>query len=416
MGVTIVVQLVLVPLYLDHLGKEKFGVLAMILAMNNYAAIGITWLSGGMARILAERSAVGDIEGFRSGYAFAKWLYVMYATLAVLVFWLVAPWVLPHVFEDNEVVTALMLACLYLILMYEYNADRAAFTARHWQAKNNLNEIIGQMVFAVGVLVGLQVELGLPGVIAAQIAGILTIRILAWFYWRKDAYQLTWMASIPGFRDLWHRVSGKMGRGYVIYGILLLTLQADVLLLGWLSNPETVANYYLLWRIPEVIILILWRIPGSYGPFLVAMDARGELKSLQQNYKRGLYLMMGAAGLAAILYGTIGRWIVTTWVGSNAPEGHLPYLLAASAMFFLAVIRWPAGLSYSLINTKPLICIAALELGAKVSLVLTLFKSFGYLTPMLATTIVHGLLVFYLYLWLGRNTTSVVSNRSMNAD
>ena len=32
MGVTIIVQFVLVPLYLEHLGKEKFGILAMIMA------------------------------------------------------------------------------------------------------------------------------------------------------------------------------------------------------------------------------------------------------------------------------------------------------------------------------------------------------------------------------------------------
>ena len=415
MGVMIVVQLVLVPLYLTHLGKEKFGILAMIMAATTYAAIGVGWLSGGMARIMAERAAVDDIEGFKTAYAFAKWLYVGYAILAVLVFWLVAPTLLPNALKNKETLTALLLACIYLTLLYEYNADRAAFNARHWQAKGNLREIIGQIVFAAGVLFGLYAGWGLPGVVAAQIAGILTVRALAWYYWRNDAWQLTWMKSIPDFKVLWNRVSGKMGHGYVVYGVLLLTLQADVLLLGWLSSPETVANYYLLWRIPEVVILLLWRIPGSYGPFLVAMDTKGEHESLQKNYNRGLYLIIAAAGIAALLYATAGSWIVSVWVGENAPEGYLPYMLAASAMFFLGVARWPSGIAYSLVNTMPLICILGTELVGKLVLLLLLFNKFEYLTPMLATTIVHSMLIFYLYLWLGRNSISVTLNKNQKS-
>ncbi len=404
MGVTIIVQLVLVPLYLSHLGKEQFGILAMLMAANSYAAIGITWLSGGMARILAERAAVEDVEGFKAGYAFAKWLYVSYAVLAVGMFWMVAPWLLPNALKDVEIFNAIVLASVYLVLLYEYNADRAAFNALHWQAKGNLCEIIGQAAFAAGVVAGLYVGWGLPGVIAAQIAGMLTTRFLAWRFWRQDDWQLRWTKSIINFNELWRRVSGKMGRDYVIYGILLLSLQADVLLLGWLSNPETVANYYLLWRMPEVLILLLWRIPGTYAPFLIAMDTRAEHKELQKNYNRGLYLMVGVAALAAVIYGSMGNYIVKMWIGENAPDGHLPYILAASAMFFIAVAKWPSGIAYSLVNTTPLNQITALELVAKLIFVFFYFSDFGFFTPVLAITIIHGLLVFYLYLWLGKNT------------
>jgi O-antigen/teichoic acid export membrane protein len=407
MGVTIIVQIVLVPLYLSHLGKEKFGILAMIMAANSYAAIGVGWLSGGIARILAERAAVDDVEGFKAGYAFAKWLYVGYALLAVAIFWIVAPWLLPNSLKDNEVVWALVLASVYLVLLYEYNADRAAFNARHWQSKGNLREVVGQCVFAAGVLGGFHAGWGLPSVIAAQIAGILTTRFLAWCFWKRDPWNLTWMKSIANFRQLWARVSGKMGREYVAYGVLILTLQADVLILGWLSNPETVANYYILWRIPEVVILLLWRIPGSYGPFLIANDARGEQQAIEMNYKRGLYFMIALSGIAAVIYGILGQYIVTIWVGSDAPDGYIPYLLAAGAMFFLAVAKWPSGIAYSLLNTRPLAKIATIELATKIILILSLFKVFGFLTTIIATLITHGVIVTALYLWLGNSTVKM---------
>jgi O-antigen/teichoic acid export membrane protein len=400
------VQILMVPLYLQYLGTEKFGILAMILAANSYAAIGITWLSGGMARILAERAAVNDVKGFEEAYVFAKWLYVTYAVVIISILWLGAYILRISQLLEKEIIIAMILACFHLLLMYEYNADRAAFVARHWQAKSNVREIIGQIVFVVSVYFLLQGGYGLPSIMVSQILGALTVRILVWFFWLNDPWNLRWTFPTEHHTHLLSRVSGKMGRGYIVYGILLLTLQADALILGWLTDPSTVASYYLVWRIPEVMILLLWRIPGSYGPFLIAMDVKGEHQKLYQNYKKGLYIMVAMAGAGALLYGLAGRNIVNIWLGDKAPTGQLPYLFAAAAMFFRAVVRWPSGLAYSLLNTTPLNLIIAIELMVKIILMSLLIDEYGFSAPMLATALVHIFLVFYLYLILGERTVA----------
>lgn len=404
MAVIIVIQLVLIPLYLTHLGKEKFGVLAMIMVANNYAAIGISWLSGSMARVLAERAAVDDREGFREAYTFSKVVYVFYAVIAVSVFWLVAPWLLANALSDDEIFYAVALSCIYFVLAYEYNADRQAFMARKWQAKSNLREVVGQIVFACLVVIGLYKGMGLPGVVLSQIAGIACTRLLVWWYWRKDDYKLGSTWKFTNARTLWKRVSGKVGRHYAIYGVLLLTLQADTLIVGWLAGPEIAANYYLLWRIPEVFILLLWRIPGSYAPHLIAMDARREHDALSRNYRIGLYSMSILAGIAALLYGIAGNTIVHLWVGENAPVGYLPYAIAALAMFFISIARWPAEVAYALMNTKPLVSLVAIELVAKLMLIAILFSSIGYLSPIVAVCLVHIFGISYLYIWMGKET------------
>jgi len=406
-GVTIVVQLVLVPLYLNYLGTEKFGVLAMILAANNFAAIGIGWLSGGIARVLGECAALNDSKSFKTGYAFAKWLYLLYISGAIIIFWVIAPIFIDNITHDNEIKTALILASIYLIFIYEYNADRLAFSALHWQAKNNLREIVGQLVFAISGFAFLSSGFGLSSVIGAQILGILVTRMLAWYYWRHNDWKLQWMLPTTDHKALWHRVTGKMGRDYIIYGALILTLQADALFLGWILGPETVARYYLVWRIPEVIILLLWRIPGSYAPFLIDMDAKGEFGKLQKNYKKGLNIMFLLAGAAALLYGLVGQYFVNWWIGDMAPRATFPYLVAAVAMFFLAVTRWPSSVAYSMLNTTPLIRITAVELLAKLLILVLLFDKFDFITPIVATVIVHAFLVFYLYLALGMKTVRV---------
>lgn len=404
MAITIVVQVVLTPLFLSHLGKEHFGVLTMIMAANSFAAIGITWASGGMARILAEQAAFGDVAGFRAAYAFSKIVYVSYAVIVISAFWLFAPWLLADVLDDPQILLALIMACIYLLVSYEYNADRLAFVARHWQSRANLREAAGQIVFAACVGVGLYMKAGLPGIVASQIAGALTVRFLAWSHWRKDTYGLKWTLNIEGARELWQRMTGSVGRDYIIYGMLLLTLQADALIVGWLAGPELAANYYLLWRIPEVCILLLWRIPSAYAPHLISMDTRGEREALRKGYRRGFVTTVALAGAAALIYALLGRDIVWLWVGDDAPSTFWSYAVAAGAMFFIAISRWPAELAYALLNTRPLVKIAGLETAAKLALIVLLFGTFSYASPLIAVCLVHALGVTVLYARLGSHT------------
>ena len=182
-ALTMVIQFMLVPLYLQHLGKEMFGILMMMLAATSYGAIGIGWLSGGMARILGEEGAIHDANGFAVAYAVSKLVYVCYAIVGIAVFWLVVPFLMPTALEKTDVRHALMFISIYFLLMYEYNTDRLAFNALCRQTTGNIIEAAGQVVFAASVALGLYLGGGLVSVVVALIAGVVATRSLAWMYW-----------------------------------------------------------------------------------------------------------------------------------------------------------------------------------------------------------------------------------------
>ena len=401
MALTITIQLVLVPLYLHHLGKEAFGILIIILAVINYGAIGITWLSGGMARILGERGAVGDTAGLVDAYAFSKLVYIGYAAITITVFWVVSPWIMADALKNPELLQTLILASLYFLVMYEYNTDRLSFIALSRQATGNAIDAIGQIVFACGVAAGLYWGGGMTSVVASQIVGVLVARSLAWLYWRREGLALRWKWPLTDSGSMWQRISGKMGRHYVIYGVLLLTLQADVLIIGWLAGPAVAAAYYLLWRVPEVCILLLGRIPGVFAPYLIQMDTRGEVERIQSNYNKGLRIMLGLSALAGLGYAIAGNALVHLWIGDNAPDGYLPYMLAGLALFFIAASLWPSGVAYALVKTGPLVKVTALQLAAKLVIFSFLFNSVDYLAPLVAIILTHVLGIFFLYLKIG---------------
>jgi O-antigen/teichoic acid export membrane protein len=408
MILTMAIQFTLVPLYLHHLGKEMFGVLMMMLAAISYGAIGITWLSGGMARILGENGAVNDTVGFSSAYALSKLVYVSYAIISIAVFWLVAPFVMPTALEKADVHQALILISIYFLLMYEYNTDRLAFNALCRQTTGNVIEAAGQVVFSASVAIGLYLDGGLVSVVIALIAGVITARSLAWMYWYRKNMALGWRwPHLLDAAPMWQRVSGKMGQHYVVYGVLLLTLQADVLIVGWLAGPEVAAAYYLLWRIPEVCILLLGRIPGVFAPHLIQMDARGDTEQIHHAYHKGLRIVLGLSALAGLAYGLLGNWFVHLWVGNNAPDGLLPYVLAGMALFFVAAIQWSANTAYALVNTGPLVKVTALYLLVKLGVFVLLFGQLDYLVPLIAIIVSHVLGIFFLYLKIGKEACKI---------
>jgi O-antigen/teichoic acid export membrane protein len=403
MILTMAIQFALVPFYLRHLGKEMFGFLMMTLAAISYGAIGIGWLSGGMARVLGEKGAIHDAKGFADAYALSKLVHVGYAALGIAVFWLVAPSIIPITLEKTEVHQALIFISIYFLLMYEYSTDRLAFNALSRQTTGNVIEAAGQVVFAGTVAVGFYLGGGLVSVAIALIAGVITTRSLALMYWYRQNVALSWRR--PHLLDagpIWRRITGKMGQHYAVYGVLLLTLQADVLILGRLTGPEIAADYYLLWRIPEVCILLLGRIPGVFAPYMIQMNARGDTEKIQIAYRKGLRIMLGLSALAGLAYGLLGNWLVHLWVGNSAPEGVLPYVLAGIALFLVAAIQWPVTAAYALANTGPLVRVTALYLAAKLSVIFLLYGQLKYIAPVVAIIICHALGIFFLYLKIGK--------------
>ncbi len=403
---SIAIQFVLVPLYLRHLGKEAFGILTMLLGAISYGSVGIGWMSGGMARILGERAAVADMEGFANASAFSRLVFVGYAILTISLFWIATPWLLAGAIKPAEISTVLVLASIYFVLMYDYNTDRLAFIALCRQSAGNLIDAGGQLVFVCCVVAGLHWGGGLRAVIVAHILGVLFTRGIAWIYWYRNGLSLRWKWPLNDLTEVWSRLGGKMGQHYLLYGALLLTLQADTLILGWLAGPEVAATFYLLWRIPEVCILLLARVPGVFSPHLIQMDARGEADRIQRGYLKGLRIMMALSAMAGLGYALVGNWFVHLWVGASAPADSIPYALAGMALFFVAASQWPAGVAYSLAKTDQLVKVTALQLTAKLAIFFLILGFAGYLTPVIATILTHVLGIFFLYLKIGKQACS----------
>ncbi|PHQ73333.1 MAG: hypothetical protein COB82_08085 [Marinobacter sp.] len=405
-GVNIVVQILLVPLYLSTLGKAGFGFLMFVLVMVNFAAFGIGWMSGGSIRVLGEFYAKGDGAGFHQVFRWMRRAFWVYSAVAAMVILIMGalPWSpLIERFADlsPEIVRVTsLLTAFYIVVYYDFTALRQALTAMGKKSLANYATIVSLVVFCLWVVPWLLIyEGGLPGVVAGLIVGSLAARLVVGFWLKR--HRLNIEGTVPsGFkaREVRGFFFGKKGAGYALYGALLLALQADVMIVGWVGGANMAADFVLVWKVAEIAVLLIWRIPESLHPYIVHMDTRKDTSELASLYKtmRQRMLILGAS--AGIGYALLGPYIVQLWVGSNnAPDDQVAFALAGGSLFFLAISRVPSIFAYARVHLKPLLFIIGLEVLLKIIGTVFLIPHFGITAPLISFIVIHvfGLALAY---------------------
>jgi O-antigen/teichoic acid export membrane protein len=401
-GMQVLVQFALLPLYLSTLGKFQFGVLMLLMAGVNAAFLGISWAYGSVLRILGEAAAVKDDRVFADGYLAAKWMFAGYALCLIMLGFMIA-WA-ARFFDGGasgtspDIVWSAFFAALHFFVLCEFSVDQMALNARKRQVVANSLLMGGLVIFFALVIPWLNAGGGVAGVFGCLALGNLAARAVAWVYWRRLAVNVGWGLPRAHLAGTFRRFLSLMRQGYLLYGLIFMALQTDVLLVGWLGGAEMAAEFVLVWKVAEILIIAVWRLSESLQPDLVHAHARGDRDRLQRIYSKGIYIVRLVALGIGVIYGVFGAWLVGLWVGADvAPDTMIGYALAGATIFWLGSARFSAIFAYSLTLLRPLIRVAGAELVIKLVLILVLFNQVGYLAPLIAISVTHicGIAIAY---------------------
>lgn len=414
MAASILVQIAFVPLYLETFGRYQFGVLMVLLSLVNFAVIGIAWMSGGALRLLGEYSGLGNEAAFRRAFGLIKTIYVGYGLGLAFLLGIVALSMDEILFsggtmEDIHAARAtLLLTGIYLVVFYAAGVDRLALTARKRQGAANMAQLAGVVAFAVGVTPWLLSGGAMPEVMAFQIVGVLVSLFITRRMLNGELSGLTMRVPSRSDADLLRRLGGKTGAGFFLHGALVLGLLADTALVGWLGGAKAAAEFYLVWKIAEVLVQLIWKLPEPLAPYFVQMDVRGEHAALTRIARLGYALVAGVSLLAGVSYGLFGPALVALWVGGESvPDSPLGYALAGGAIFWLGISRLPVVLAGARVELRQLNWAGGVELLGKLLVTLLLFPRLGFVAVLLAINLVHLLGVSLLYFRLLRGNPAV---------
>jgi O-antigen/teichoic acid export membrane protein len=395
-GAGIVAQVILVPVYLETLGAEGFGVLMLILGLVNYAVIGIGWLSGGLQRIFGEAFGTKDLAGFVHALDVGKIIFVAYAAVMALA----GIGVFLGLDRSQVPLGATVVAGFFLIALYETAVERLALTAAGRLAATNMLQFAQVTAYSISVLLVLRAGGGLLGVFGCQLGSVLVARVLVPACWQGMRPRA--QHTVPPLRPLLARLTGRMGGGYFIAGALAISSQSDVLVVGWLGGAEVAARFVLLWKIAEVGVLALWRIPETLAPILVRLDAVGDRATIRRQYGRVGKLLLAMTIPSGLAYALLGPWITTLWLGAeHAPQDPIGFALAGAGIVWVGLARLPSILTYALARLRIWNWLAFIEVAARLGLTVLLYPRFGYLSPLIALNVVHICGIAFAYQWTG---------------
>lgn len=421
MFASIAVQIAIMPFYLSAFGQYQFGVLMILLNLVNFAVIGIAWMSGGALRLLGEHAGRGNEDGFREAFGIIKAVYVGYGCVLALLACMAASACAPHLFAEAlpqdlpAVKLALVLSGLYMIVFYSVAVDRIALTARKRHEIANMSQFAGLLFFAAAVMPWLLAGGSMPGVIGAQIASVLVSGAISRRVLGREFPGLKIRLPRRHADEVMGRLGGRTGAGFFLHGALVLALQADIALVGWLGGAKVAAEFYLVWKIAEVLVQLIWKLPEPLAPYFVHMDVRGEHPALSRIAQLGYFLVAGVALLTGILYALFGPQLVALWVGpAQAPSSQVAYALAGGAIFWLGIARLPVVLAGARVMLRPLNLAGGYELCGKLAVTLFLFSRLGYLALLVGVNLVHLLGGSYLYFRLLRSVPAAAQESEGN--
>lgn len=410
LGLQILTQLALVPLYLSTLGKDGFGILMVAISSVTIIRLGVDWLNGRMVRALGEIHGRGDARAFAGALGDFRLIFLAYGLLSGLIL-AASGYFVPGLlvggaarFSHEEIFACFAVMAVYSLVMQLQIVEFAALAVRGRRVAINVLLALSIVVFVAAVVPLLLLGGGLVGVSGCLLLGVAVAYAGAFLLRAMQSRR----AETPG-KNSGHsavvrlrNTVGRNGWAYAAYGGLQFLLQADVLLVGLLGGAEKAGHYVLFWKVAELIIMLILRLSETLMLDLIRMDVGGDRARLKRVFVEGLRIVGALALAAGISYAVLGHWMVSLWVGADkAPDGALAYVLAGGAVFWLGIARFSMIFAFSLVALRPLIVIGACEAAGRLVLTVVLFRWFDALAPVIAINIVLAAGVAYAYVRLG---------------
>jgi O-antigen/teichoic acid export membrane protein len=330
-GMTLAVSLVAVPLTLNYLGPERYGMwftISSMIALLSFSDLGVGYgLLNAVTRSIAMQDFVQARRQISSSLVLLIFLAVLIAGLFIGTYPLI-PW--PQVLgvtsalATSEAAPAIAAFLAIFLVGLPLSVATQVRVARQEVYLVHATATIGNLVSLVALILVISTRQGVPALVVAMagppaIAAAANAAVL----FRRNAPELmpsVWLAD------------ARLGLTLMRAGFLFLVLQmamtvafaTDTLIIARLLGPDAVAEYgvaFRLFTIPIGLVAIgvspLW---PAYGEAI----ARGDIAWARTTLHRSLRAALFIAVPAAVLFVALGGWIISIWVGGAVTA---PFLL-----------------------------------------------------------------------------------------
>lgn len=322
--VGIATAVVTVPLTLNYLGLERYGLwvtISSVSLMLGFADLGI---GNGVLNMVSEASGRNDRDLARRVVSSGLILLSAVGVLMVLCFGLLyafVPWAHVYNVDSADAVREAGPATAVFVLVWALNIPlgivqrvqlgyQRGFVNYVWQA-------LGSVLALAGALAVIKLELGLPWLVLALTGGPLVSVVLNW------AVEFGWQR--PWLRPAWAWFSRSVARRIINLGLLFFVIQLSMTfsyfsdniviaqVLGSAAVPEFAIPARMFGFIGILVGLAMTPLWPAYGEAF----SRGDYSWVERTLARSLVLTLVLTAAPAALLFVMGRPLLHVWVGEQ---------------------------------------------------------------------------------------------------
>jgi O-antigen/teichoic acid export membrane protein len=404
-----VTMLVSVPIALQHLGEERFGLWVTLTSLTAFLALTDLGIGSSVVNAVARAVGRGDRLGAAASVSSAFFMLLLQGALVLGGFAAAYGYIdWPAVFgvqtdlAKAEVGPALTVLVAIVALHQPMGMVQRVREGFQEGFRNTPWQIGGSLLALAGLLLAARLGLGLPWLVLATAGGPLTASVANNIeHFGRDR---------PWLRPHWSSVAPDVGRGLLASGLIFLALgllafvgiYSDNLVISHLLGSAAVTEYALVQRLSFVAYLFQASIITLWPAYGEAM-ARGDNTWVRRAFKRSLtFSLAGAVGIAALL-ALAGPTFIRVWARPDLTP--TPSLLYGFCAYI--VVTALIGNIATIFNSGPLLRrqLWILGVAGPVAFILKVaFSSqYGLAGPIWATVIAFGFLYVVPGLFIARS-------------
>lgn len=329
-GIGIAVSLISVPITLNYLGTERYGLwmtISSVLALLAFADLG---MGNGLLNAIAKADGEDDIEAAQKNVSSAFFMLLGIGSIIATVFLILyplVPW--PRVFNVNTTVAMQESGPAIAVLVAGFCLNMPLGIAQRIHMgyqegyKNYLWQVVGSLLGLGGVLVAVFLKVGLPWLVLAMSGGPAIGALLNCV--------VLFGVSRPWLLPKWRRLDWGTAQILANTGVWFLVLQvltvlgtaSDNMVIAQILGASAVTVYAVTQRLFSITQIAQYFLAPLWPAFGEAM-ARSDYAWARRTLNRALSLSLGIGLFTAVPLVMFGDWIVPMWTRADvAPSRFL---------------------------------------------------------------------------------------------
>ena len=324
---TSLLGLITVPLTVNYLGKELFGLWMVLSSLVAWMQLSDFGIANGLINALSEAYGKDDKAAASSYIVTALISLIVIAIVLVFPLYIATQYIPFNAILNIENSSLLLTAknCFFILGVFflisvPVGIIRNIFKAFQLAYISNFFQILSSIINLIGIIIAVRLRLTLEQLLLVVSFAPLVGYVFSWVYFVKKFKWVSFRFNLLVLSALKRIAKTSIPLFFYQIGALCVNQLVNVVLAN-IAGLEMVADYNILLKIYLLIFFVGSSISMSFYPAIREAFERKEIKWVKNSIKRVLFLRIGILFVLSLPLLIIGDTIVFWWI--RQPLGSL---------------------------------------------------------------------------------------------